>query len=98
LARAFAADPVVVGRALPGEIRQEHQWHTRGKTPKFAVDEAWTEHLHGLLGAPWPCPKDLRFHEVMADIGAKLQARGWGFGRDTYARYADSDSSPYRAA
>jgi hypothetical protein len=88
----------VVGRALPGEIRQWYQFHTRGENPKFAVDEAWDEHLHKLLGAPWPCPKDQRFDEVMADIGAVLEAKGWGFGRDTYAWYADGDSSLCRAA
>jgi hypothetical protein len=98
LAREFIADPAVVSRALPGEIRQWYQFHTRGKNPRFAVDEAWDEHLHKLLGAPWPCPKDQRFDEVMADIGTVLTARGWGFGRDTYAWYADGDSSLCRAA
>ena len=98
LARTFAADPVVVSRALPGEIRQWYQWHTRGETPRFAVDEAWNEHLHKLLNAPWPCPEYPRFDEVMEDIGAVLAARGWGFGRDTYAWYADGDSSLCRAA
>ena len=61
------------------------------------MDEAWDEHLHKLLGAPWPCPKDQRLDEVMADIGAMLEARGWGFGRDTYGWYADGDSSLCRA-
>jgi hypothetical protein len=98
LARTFATDPIVVGRALPGEMRQWYQWHTRGETPRFAVYEAWNEHLHELLGAPWPCPEGRRFHEVMADIGAVLAARGWDFGRDTYAWYADGDSSLCRAA
>jgi hypothetical protein len=93
LARTFAADPVVVSRALPGEICQWYQWHRRGKSPEFVADEAWDEHLHELLGAPWPCPKAQRLDEVMADIGAVLEARGWGFGRDTYGWYADADSS-----
>jgi hypothetical protein len=61
------------------------------------VDQAWDEHLHKLLGAPWPCPKDQRFDEVMADIGAVLEAGGWGFGRETYGWYADGDSSLCRA-
>ena len=34
----------------------------------------------------------------MAEIGSVLEARGWGFGRDTYAWYADGDSSLCRAA
>jgi hypothetical protein len=98
LVREFISDPVVVGRALPGEMRQWYQWHTRGENLRFAVDEAWDEHLHNLLGAPWPCPKDQRFDEVMTEIGGVLQAKGWGFGRDTYAWYADGDSSLCRAA
>jgi len=97
LARTFAADPVVVSRALPGEIRQWYQWHRRGEAPGFAVDEAWDEHLHKLLGAPWPCPKDPRLDEVLADVGAVLDSRGWGFGRDTYGWYADGDRTLCRA-
>ena len=62
------------------------------------MDEAWDEHLHDLLGAPWPCPHGQRFDEIMAEIGTLLGARGWGFGRDTYAWYADADSSLCRAA
>jgi hypothetical protein len=97
LARTFAVDPVMVSRALPGEIRQWYQWHRRGEGPGFAADDAWDEHLHKLLGAPWPCPQDRRLGEVLADIGAVLDARGWGFGRDTYGWYADGDSSLCRA-
>jgi cephalosporin hydroxylase len=33
----------------------------------------------------------------MADIGARLSAQGWGFGRDTYGWYADGDSALCRA-
>jgi hypothetical protein len=88
----------VVSRALPGEIRQWYQWHRSGNYPSFTVDEAWDEHLHKLLDAPWPCPKDQRLDEVMADIELLLEARGWGFGRDTYGWYADGDSSLCRAA
>jgi hypothetical protein len=95
LARTFATDPVVVGRALPGEIRQWYQWHR--KRPEFSIDEDWDEHLHSLLGAPWPCPADQRLNDVLVDIGAALEARGWGFGRDSYGWYADGDSSFCRA-
>jgi len=97
LARTFAVDPVTVSRALPGEVRQWYQWHRRGGEPGFVVDEAWDERLHELLGAPWPCPKDPRLDDVLANIGATLDARGWGFGRDTYGWYADGDRSLCRA-
>jgi len=97
LAQTFATDPLVVSRALPGELRQWHQWHSRGKHAGSAADPAWNERLHELLGSPWPCQKDQRFDHVMAEIDAVLQARGWGFGRDTYGWYADGDSSLSRA-
>jgi Methyltransferase domain len=98
LAQTFASDPIVVSRALPGEIRQWYQWHRRGKIPEFEIDKAWHEHLHKLLGAPWPCREDQRLDAVMADISAVLADRGWGFGHDTYGWYADADSSLCHAA
>ncbi len=63
----------------------------------FVGDQAWDQHLHELLGAPWPCPKDQRLDEIITDIGAVLESRGFGFGRDTYGWYADGDSSLCRA-
>ena len=91
LVRTFAADPVVVSRALPGEIRQWYQWHGHGEYPESAADEAWDEHLHRLLGAAWPCPEVQRLDELMADVGALLTARG-GFGRETYGWYTDAEN------
>jgi hypothetical protein len=82
---------------MPGEVRQWVQWHRRGKYPDFQVDEAWDERLHRLIGAPWPCPHDERLEKVMTDIGGLLEARGWGFGHDSYGWYADGDSSLCRA-
>lgn len=92
LLRTLGADPVTVIRALPGELRQRHGSHQRLET-----DEAWDEHLHGLLGAAWPCPQGQRLDEILADIGALLAARGLGFGRFTYGYYSDADSSLCRA-
>ena len=93
LARTFAADPVVVSRALPGEVRQWYRGRRQTERPEFAVDPAWDEHLHKLLGTPWPCRSDHPFDDVMTEVAAVLQAKGWGFGQDTYGWYADGDSS-----
>ena len=94
---ALATDPVRAGRALPGEFRQLYQWHRNTKRPTLTVDEAWDEHLHGLLGAAWPCPDAGGLDEIMADIGALLTARGLGVGRGTYAYYSDAESLLCRA-
>jgi hypothetical protein len=98
LATTFFAHPLVVSAALPGEARQWYQWHWGHQRPHFAVDERWDESLHKLLGAPWPCPERQGLEAVLADIATMLAARGWGFGRDSYAWYADADRSLCRAA
>lgn len=97
LARTLSADPVTVSRALPGEIRQWSQWHVRRRLPRPTVDDTWNERLHELLGAPWPCAREQRLDDVITDIGAGLDARGWGFGKETYGWYADGDSALCRA-
>ena len=94
LLRTFAADPVGVSRALPGEFRQRFG---REQYPKAEADEAWDQHLHSLLGVAWPCPVGRRVDELVADIGALLTGRGLGFGRYTYGWYSDADSLLCRA-
>lgn len=97
--RALATDPVGVSRALPGQVRTQldvlmplvSQVH-------YAVNEAWDEDLHSLLGAAWPCPQRQRLDELVAEIGALLAARGLAYGRQTYGVYSDGDSSLLRAA
>ena len=99
LLHTFAADPVGVSRAVPGQVR------TLAKVPKqlssrpaYEVDEAWDEDLHSLLGAAWPCPWRQRLDELVAEVGALLAARGLAYGRQTYGCYSDGDSSLCRAA
>jgi Methyltransferase domain len=88
LLREFAVHPVRVIRALPDEWKQR-----RGKSPwtEADFDDDWYEHLHGLIGAPWPCPEAQRLHGLLADIGALLSAKGLGTGRHTYGWYSDAD-------
>lgn len=92
LLRTFARDPVGVSRALPGEFRQWYRWRYQpSKFPELKVDEAWDAHMHGLLGAAWPCPLVPQLNEIMTDIGALLAARGLGSGRGAYAYYSDAE-------
>jgi Methyltransferase domain len=86
--REFVAHPVRVARALPGEWKQR-----RGKTPwtEADFDEDWYEHLHGLIGAPWPCAEAQQIHGLLAEIGELLSAKGLGTGRHTYGWYSDAD-------
>jgi len=93
LARAFAGDPAGVLRALPGHIRMQAR-----RSAAQDADPNWDEQLHGLLGAPWPCPEAARLTALMAEVVARLAARGLAFGRHTYGGYSDPDASFGRAA
>jgi Methyltransferase domain len=86
--REFVTHPVQVVKALPGEWRQR-----RGKTPwtEKDFDEDWYEHLHGLIGAPWPCAEAEQIQGLLSDIGELLSAQGLGTGRHTYGWYSDAD-------
>jgi hypothetical protein len=73
-------------------MRQRH-----GSDQPYEADQAWDEHLHGLLGVAWPCPLGQRLDELVADIGAMLAAKGLGYGRYTYGCFSDADKSLCRA-
>jgi hypothetical protein len=93
--RAFASDPVTVVRALPGEWQQK-----RGLGPiaESEFDDDWYEHLHGLLGVPWPCPETQQLRELLDDIHALLATKGLGTGRHTYGWYSDAEFELLSAA
>jgi len=95
--RTFAADPVTVGLALPGEFRQRWERHTAGRAETPEPDEAWEARLHELLGAPWPCPEGDRLDALMTDISDLLVARGLRTGRHTYGWYSDAENALGRA-
>ena len=88
LLRTLAVDPAGVIRALPGHARMQLKGN-----PRYQVDEAWDEHLHGLLGAAWPCPQGQRLDGLVAEIRALLTARGLAYGRQSYGGYSDADRS-----
>jgi Methyltransferase domain len=94
LLRTFAANPVAVARSLPAEVLQKHG---SIKYSAAEVDEDWYEHLHGLLGAPWPCEETAKLDALMAEIGARLVAHGLATGRGTYGWYSDADITLARA-
>lgn len=95
LLSTLATDPVDAFRALPGEIIQRYGGTSR--KPTGEADEDWDEHLHDLLGAPWPCNQRHRLDEVLSDVSALLSGRGVGLGRGTYGYYSDADASLCRA-
>ena len=87
--RAFAAHPAQVVRSLPDEWRQRMG---KASVAEADFDDDWNEHLHNLLGAPWPCPEAQQLSDLLADIGQLLTEKGLGTGRHTYGWYSDMDS------
>ncbi len=90
LMRALANDPIGASRALPGELRQRHG---RVKYGDAELDQEWFEHLHELLGAPWPCPEAEELQDLLVEIGELLKARRLATGRHTYGWYSDAEVS-----
>jgi hypothetical protein len=86
--RELTFDPVGVAKALPGEWRQK-QMKSPFTESDFARD--WYERLHGLLGAPWPCPEAQHVQDLLADVGALLREKGFRTGRHTYGWYCDAE-------
>jgi hypothetical protein len=86
--RAFPSHPVQVARAMPDEWRQRMH-HASVTDDDF--DDDWNEHLHELLGAPWPCPETDRLKELTDQISALLTEKGLGTGRHTYGWYSDME-------
>ncbi|MEU9129572.1 class I SAM-dependent methyltransferase [Kitasatospora sp. NPDC048540] len=91
-ARALSADPVETLLYLPEELSR-HREHPVA----YDVDTAWEEHLHDLLGAPWPCPEAPHAAELWGSVEQELHDRGLAFGRHTYGGYSDADESLARA-
>ncbi len=84
----FPAHPVRVVKALPDEWRQRMG---HASTTDADFDDDWNEHLHGLLGAPWPCPEIQKLHDLLDVVGALLTDKGLGTGRHTYGWYSDME-------
>lgn len=86
--RTFPRHPVRVAKAMPDEWRQR-----MGKTSVTDADfdADWNEHLHGLLGAPWPCPEAKQLQDLLEEVGKLLTEKGFGTGLHTYGWYSDAD-------
>ena len=86
--RELPAHPIRVTRALPGEWRQRLG---KASWTESDFDDDWYEHLHALVGAPWPCAEAKQAHDLLTEIGELLDAKGLGTGRHTYGWYSDAD-------
>jgi hypothetical protein len=65
--------------------------------PYEAVSD-WEEHLHRLVGAPWPCPISDAFWRLWADVTERLEGKGFELGRGAFAGWGDGEPALVRAA
>ncbi len=64
----------------------------RGQEPSYPVDVDFEERLHGLLGAPWPCPAAAEFPATWSAVVETMRRKGYRVGRQNYG--GDDDSDP----
>jgi Methyltransferase domain len=63
-----------------------------GDRHAHAADPAWEEHLHGLLGAPWPCTAAAEFGELWENLLRRMSVDELPLGE-----YHDADPAITRA-
>jgi hypothetical protein len=89
-ARRFGRALFTQPRDALGALREEFA-KRKDHPEELAIDDSWEERLHGLLGAPWPCPDVELVTEIWSVISDELRSRGISFGRFTYGEYSDAD-------
>lgn len=87
--RALGVDPVETLGCVPEAVSH----HLFDRQVAYCVEEDSGPALHRMLGARWPCEELQDFHQVWADIGTTLSAKGLSLGRWTYGEYSDADPS-----
>ena len=106
-ARALVADPVEVFLNLEAKVAERHE--LRAKRAKgvggfmpwppcpYAIESDWERALHGLIGAPWPCPAIDAFWELWASVTTSLETIGVRLGRGAFAGWGDGEPGVVRA-
>ena len=90
--QAVLTNPVEAALFIPEHISSRHEYQ-----PPYEPEPDWEARLHTWLGAPWPCRESAKLDSLWLGIASELQARGLGFGRQTYGEYSDAEISLSRA-
>jgi hypothetical protein len=98
---------VAVARALvrhPSESRErilerlDERKEEQRPPASYRVHPDWEQHLHGLLGAPWPCTEREGFSRVWRANDRLLTELGLRTGRGAFGGWDDGDEALARAA
>jgi predicted O-methyltransferase YrrM len=69
----------------------------RSQDTPYAADADWEQHVHELIGAPWPCEVATEFARVWSDILETMRSKGFRVGRRNYGDDDDADPGLGRA-
>jgi predicted O-methyltransferase YrrM len=64
----------------------------RGQSTPYEGDPEWEQHVHELIGAPWPCEVAAEFEGVWEDILETMHSKGLRVGRRSYGGDDDADA------
>jgi Methyltransferase domain len=69
----------------------------RGQSTPYVADADWEQHVHELIGAPWPCEVATEFNGVWSEILETMRSQGFRVGRKNYGGDDDADVGLGRA-
>jgi hypothetical protein len=94
--KAYATQPY---EALERTLERVAEWRDeRGPARRYETIGGWDEHVHRLIGAPWPCEELKRFEEIWKDTVNDLTARRLQVGRAAFGGWDDGDARLVRVA
>jgi hypothetical protein len=105
-ARAVAKDPVegaLLVSARIAERKEIRAKRTRGggfmpwPPCPYEADQSWEQHLHELIGAPWPCDAVAEFWELWDEVLRPFQEAEVQLGRGAFAGWGDGEPGFTRA-
>jgi len=91
----IAADPLQFCLTIPDVYAAERE-RRRPECP-YESDPKWEQHLHELLGLPWPCPAAAEFWALWPQVIAELEAKGIKSGPEAFQWWNDGDAGFVRA-
>ena len=94
---AISLDPLESAERIRERVAE--RWEKRRcPPPSYASDDEWALQLHGLIGAPWPCPEHAVFEALWLQTVHSLRSRGLEVGRRVFGGWDDADPALARAA
>ena len=95
VASALATNPLSLIETAHDRLVQNREY----RTPCYAQasDPEWEQHLHEIIGAPWPCPELADFRMLWPEVLRFVEGQGIRVGPESFRGYNDGDTAFVRA-